>query len=218
MKGKRRGRRKRIGKGLYRDSYGLSATVKVGTGLEAVQREKRFAFDTPHKELRAWQDDTRAELRRLQRRPVAAVRGTLTDDVTRYLTQVQHLASYKSRVCEVHAWTDLYGSLRRAQLTAAHVREARGRWLAPKQALLKTDVQVGAWRRAWPVEVVDRRRSPASQAALGVAEPGFADTSPRGSSSARSMGSSRVSVCLTQAGAAAIVGSPRESVGPSGCS
>ena len=127
MKGKRHARRKRIGKGLYRDSYGLSATVKVGARIEAVQREKRFAFDTPHKEIRAWQDATRAELRALQRRPVA-IRGTLADDVTHYLRQVQHLASYKSRVSEVHAWTDLYGSLRRAQLSAAHVREARGRW------------------------------------------------------------------------------------------
>ena len=51
-----------------------------------------------------------------------------------------------------------------------------------------------------------------------VVEPGFADTSPGGSSSGRSMGSSRVYVCLTQAGVAAIVGSPRGSVGPSGCS
>ena len=110
MTRKRRGRRTRVGKGLYRDSYGLSATVKVGTGLEAVQREKRFAFDTPHREIRTWQDTTRAELRDLQRRPTP-IRGTLEADVTLYLSQVQHLASYKSRVCEVHAWTELYGRL-----------------------------------------------------------------------------------------------------------
>ena len=32
-------RRKRIGKGIYRDKYGISATVKVGTGIAAMQRE-----------------------------------------------------------------------------------------------------------------------------------------------------------------------------------
>ena len=92
------------------------------------------------------------------------------------------------------------------------------RHLDPKQALPGTGVRAGVWHRAWPVVVVDRRRSPAAQAALRVAEPGFADTSPRGSSSGRSIGSSRVYVCLTHAGVAAIVGSPRGSVGPSGCS
>jgi hypothetical protein len=45
-------RRKRVGKGIYRDTYGLSATVKVGTGDHASQREKRFPFDTPFKTSR----------------------------------------------------------------------------------------------------------------------------------------------------------------------
>ena len=157
MTRKRRGRRTRIGKGLYRDSYGLAAAVKVGTGLEAVQREKRFAFDTSHKEMRAWQDATRAELRARQRRPVA-VRGTLADDVTRYLGQVLHLASYKSRVCEVHAWTDLFGRLRRAQLTAAHVREARGRWLAADYAPKTINNRVQTLRHVY--HVLDGRRAP----------------------------------------------------------
>ena len=39
------------------------------------------------------------------------------------------LASYKSRVCEVNAWTALYGRLRRAHLTAEHVRKARATWI-----------------------------------------------------------------------------------------
>jgi hypothetical protein len=39
-------RRKRIAKGVYRDRYGLSAAVKVGSGPAARQREKRFPFDT----------------------------------------------------------------------------------------------------------------------------------------------------------------------------
>jgi site-specific recombinase XerD len=122
--------RKRIGKGIYRDRYGLSAAVKVGTGDRAVQREKRFAFDTPLRDIRAWQDAIRAEMRESARRPRSSARGTLTEDAKAYLAQVRHLASYKSRVCEVDAWTALYGRLRRVQINAEHVRKARATWVA----------------------------------------------------------------------------------------
>lgn len=127
MKAKK-ARRKRIGKGIYRDVYGLSVTVKVGSGSAALQREKRYPFDTPFKELREWQDDMRADLRKQQGRPLTAKRGTLAGDARGYLAQVKQLASYKSRVCEVDAWTALYGHLRRTHLTAEHVRKARATW------------------------------------------------------------------------------------------
>ena len=127
-------RRKRIGKGIYRDRYGVAAAVKVGTGDAAQQREKRFPFDTPLKEIKIWQEAMRGELRTAQRRPVALSRGTLEADATVYLAQVKHLTSYKSRVCEVDAWTALYGRLRRSQITAEHVRKARATWIADHYA------------------------------------------------------------------------------------
>jgi site-specific recombinase XerD len=121
-------RRKRIGKGIYRDRYGLSACVKVGSGAEALQREKRVPFDTPFKELREWQDNMRATLRKKQGRPAVASRGTLEADGRSYLAQVKHLASYKSIVSEVSAWTALYGRRRRRDLLIADVRKARAIW------------------------------------------------------------------------------------------
>ena len=57
-------RRKRIGNGIYRDRYGLSAIVKVGPRSACRQREKRFSFDTPLREIKAWQRDMRADLGR----------------------------------------------------------------------------------------------------------------------------------------------------------
>jgi site-specific recombinase XerD len=123
---KKKVRRKRIGKGIYRDSYGQAATVKVGSGGEALQREKRFSFDTPIKEMREWQDDMRAELRKEHGRPNR--RGTLEADAKAYLVQVKHLTSYKSRVCEVNAWVAEYGRLKRAHITEASVRKARAKW------------------------------------------------------------------------------------------
>ena len=127
-------RRKRIGKGIYRDRYGLSAAVKVGTAADAHQREKRFPFDTSLKNIKAWQEAMRTELRKAANRPAAASRGTLEADAKLYLKQVEGLASYKSRVCEVNAWTALYGRLRRTHLTSAHVREARAQWAADEYA------------------------------------------------------------------------------------
>src|SRR5688572_7145702 len=65
-------RRKRIGKGIYRDKYGISATVKVGTGIASIQREKRYPFDTSLKDIKAWQEAMRGELRTAAKRPTTA--------------------------------------------------------------------------------------------------------------------------------------------------
>ena len=101
---------------------------------EARQREKRYPFDTPLKDIKAWQESMRIELRAALRRPAALSRGTLEGDAKVYLEQVKHLTSYKSRVCEVDAWTALYGRLRRTQITSEHVRKARATWMADNYA------------------------------------------------------------------------------------
>jgi site-specific recombinase XerD len=155
---KKKVRRKRIGKGIYRDAYGLAATVKVGTGAEAQQREKRYPFDTPLKDIKDWQEAMRAELRALQRRPASIARGTLEADARVYLAQVKHLASYKSRVCEVDAWRALYGRLRRSQITAEHVRKARATWTAEKFAPKTINNRVQTLANLY--HVLDREKAP----------------------------------------------------------
>jgi len=66
--GKKR-RRTRAGKGIYKNGYGLLATVKVGTGAESAQRSKLFPLDTVHQVMREWQDAMRQELRTVAGRP-----------------------------------------------------------------------------------------------------------------------------------------------------
>lgn len=154
-------RRKRIGKGIYRDTYGLSATVKVGTGADARQREKRFPFDTPLKDIRTWQEAIRGELRAAHSRPASIARGTLEADAKVYLAQVKHLASYKSRVCEVDAWTALYGRLRRSQLTSEHVRKARAEWAADKYAVKTINNRVQTLRHLYRLLDGDAAVTPA---------------------------------------------------------
>jgi site-specific recombinase XerD len=151
-------RRKRMAKGVYRDRYGLSATVKVGTGSNARQREKQFPFDTPLRDIKAWQGDTRSDLGRALGRSPESPRGTLADDATAYLTQVKTLASYKSRVCEVNAWTALYGRLRRSQITSEHVRKARGTWLEQKYTTKTVNNRVQTLRHMY--RVLDGSKAP----------------------------------------------------------
>ena len=78
-------RRRKVTKGVYRDRYGLSASVKVGPRGEALQAEKRFPFDTPAGEIRKWQEAMRVELRAKLGRP-RSVRGTLDGDANWYDT------------------------------------------------------------------------------------------------------------------------------------
>jgi hypothetical protein len=109
-------------------------------------------------DIKAWQESMRAELRTVLRRPISAVRGTLEADAKRYLAQVAHLASYKSRVCEVDAWTALYGRLRRVQITAEHLRKARAQWSADEYTPKTINNRVQTLRHLF--HVLDGRRSP----------------------------------------------------------
>jgi len=84
----------------------------------------------PFKDIKAWQEAMRSELRGVADRPVNLTRGTLEADAQSYLAQVKHLESNKSRVCEVDAWTAEHGRRRRSQITAEHVRKVRAAWLA----------------------------------------------------------------------------------------
>ena len=121
------------------------------------QREKRFPFDTPLKTSRhgrtrcAPSCESRLDGRAQRPRHARGRRKA-------YLTQVKHLASYKCRVCEVNAWTALYGRLRRVQITAEHVRKARATWIARR--LHAEDDQQPLPDLAAPVSRAGRTRAP----------------------------------------------------------
>ena len=74
-------RRIRIAEGIYKDRYGLAATVKVGT----VQKEIRFKFETPLRTIQKKRDELRVSLRKLP----TDERGTLEADAERYLEDVR---------------------------------------------------------------------------------------------------------------------------------
>ena len=83
-------KRNRVALGIYRDRWGLSATVKV----DGTQREKRFPPDTPLRTIRAWQDHMRVALRAAAPR---RCRTNFKTDATAYLARVRRMASYLER-------------------------------------------------------------------------------------------------------------------------
>jgi site-specific recombinase XerD len=170
---------RRIAKGVYRDKYNIRAVAKVGTGDNAQQRWKRFPPDTQIADIKAWQEAQRPELRRAVGKPDVP-QGTLAEDVKAYLAQVATLASYKSRKCEMDAWTELYGQMKRSDLTPAHVREARAKWAKadykPKtinnrcQSLRHLFHVLDGKRALTPVDEVDKLPVPESVKVLVPAE------------------------------------------------
>jgi integrase len=125
-------RRVRIGEGIYRDQYGLAAIVKVGN----VQRERRFPFDCPEDEMKAWQATVRAMLwEDQQRRPLDAQapetrRGTLSAEIDRYAKQLEGRPSYAAERAHLRAWEPDYGKRRLAQIKPEDVALAIAKWRA----------------------------------------------------------------------------------------
>ena len=83
-------RRIRIAEGIYKDRYGLAATVKVGN----VQKELRFKFETPLRTIQAKRDELRVSLRKLP----TDERGTLEADAEQHLTARRRSDSRDGRV------------------------------------------------------------------------------------------------------------------------
>ena len=71
--------RVRVAQGIYKDRWGLAATVKVN----GIQREIRFQPGTPLKTIRAQRDEMRASLRTLPPGDVTPSRMTRSDTSTR---------------------------------------------------------------------------------------------------------------------------------------
>src|SRR5688500_18294193 len=115
--------RTRIGKGVYRDAWGIAATVKAG----GAQREKRYLPDTPLKTIKAWQDETRVALRKLA---PGGTRGTFAADAARYLQGVSSMPTIKERTAHVALWTAEFGPRARHTITTPEIDTVLSRWLS----------------------------------------------------------------------------------------
>lgn len=115
--------------GIKPDQYGLRAYVKVGTGLDALQRTKRFKFGEK-KQAENWIVETRRELRKLCQR---ATKDTLRADAKRFLEHQKPMlarSSYRSLVCEIEAWYPELGDTPRHLIDRQAVLDIRHAWLS----------------------------------------------------------------------------------------
>jgi len=136
-------RRVKIGKGVYRDRYGISAIVRV---RPHPQQELRFPFGTALKEIQRQRGEARTKLLAKEAR---LTRGRFKADAAKYLKLVRHLASWGSRCCEIDAWVKLYHTKHRSALTAKDVLRAREIWIADHYAPKTVNHRVRALRHLY---------------------------------------------------------------------
>lgn len=120
----RKGKRKKIAEGIYRDAYGLAACVKVGKRT----REKRYPEGTDLKTIKAWREAEKVKLRGAQ---ILVVKGTVAAEGARYLRIVKgslDKATFKSRRSEVRAWNAQIGREDPRKLANTRLREAISTW------------------------------------------------------------------------------------------
>ena len=111
-------KRVRVSEGVYRDRYGLAATVKVN----GIQRERRFPRETGMRTIQVWRTQTRASLQNLPK----GAKHTLAHDAKRYLDEKKgQLASIRDRRRNLGTWFEKFGHIRTLTLEH-HVNELNG--------------------------------------------------------------------------------------------
>lgn len=117
-----------IAPGIYRmDNGSYRVVARVGDRKTGPRpKEKRFPAGTAPRVMKRWQEDQRAELRRQDLRPV---RGTLADDVERYLKLVQpRLVSFKDREYDLRRWLPRFGHRHRHTLDPKELQTQLNEW------------------------------------------------------------------------------------------
>lgn len=148
----RTGKRQKIAVGVYRDNYGLAASVKVGKAT----KEKRYPFGADMREIKAWRESTKVKLRA---HTPTVIRGTFASDAARYLRLVRGAlgkATFKSRRSEVRAWSLAFGKATARLITAQTIMEAVSDWRAagtsPKTIQNRVRTLAHLWRMLYDLD------------------------------------------------------------------
>lgn len=122
-------RRERIAEGVYRDAYGLAATVK----RHGQQREKRFPVGTDPAEIDSWRIQTRAELD-AEPKAAATSPGSLARDVVTLLKRKKGRVGYAADRSHLKAWLARFGTRRRRSLTTDEIERQLAEWRTARVA------------------------------------------------------------------------------------
>src|SRR5215471_1110496 len=105
-----------VAPGIYRINSGFRVKVSVGSRERGgLSDEQAFPHGAALRDMKGWQIQRRAELKRQMTRPAL---GTLEADIPTYMKAVKNRLSYSdSREDEVNAWLDRFASRRRHTIT-----------------------------------------------------------------------------------------------------
>lgn len=100
----------------------MASTVRHTVKARGKQREKRFPLNTSPQKIADWKARERKRLEAERPRPS---RGTLAQDIERYLaTLIDRRALLKERTYQLDWWEHRFGKLRRSDITAPMIRAA----------------------------------------------------------------------------------------------
>ena len=117
-----------IAPGIYRmDNGSFRVVARVGDRKTGPRpKEKRFPKGTALRDMKRWQEDQRAEMRRQDLR---ATKGTLAEDVDRYLREVGDSVKFiEDRAREIRAWLPTFGHRHRHTIEPHEVKEQLREW------------------------------------------------------------------------------------------
>ncbi len=117
-----------IAPGIYEMENGSFRVVaRVGDRKKGpAPKERRFPKGTSLRKMKRWQESQRSELRRQDLRPA---RGTLSEDVTKYLALVEpRLVSIKDREYDLRTWLPRFGHRHRHTLEPQEIQAQLNEW------------------------------------------------------------------------------------------
>jgi integrase len=122
----RRGRRRAIATNIYADGAGLEAVARATVDGQELTRSRRYPRDTPIKDIRSWQRDAEAELRKLTG---VDPKHTFAERVEDYLPLVrEELVSFADRERHLRAWIPVFGTKKLHQVKTPAIDLQLRRW------------------------------------------------------------------------------------------
>lgn len=121
-----RGKRVRIGQGIYQDAHGISVIAQAGTYPNKVASpEVRFTLGTPMDELKACWAREKAKLLESLTNGAKARRGTLSTDVAEYFrTRTLSKQLRQERMAQLSWWCERFGDRVRGNLQPVELQQA----------------------------------------------------------------------------------------------
>lgn len=118
---------RRIAPGVYRTPTGFRAFVRVRLAPGRYElKTKRFPKSEALKAIKDWRHQQHIDAR--DATSPTPIKGTLAEDIRRYLIQVAAMPTLEWRRRDLEAWRECYGDVERRAITTGMIRGTLHRW------------------------------------------------------------------------------------------